>query len=212
MPPSARRSCVRWAGGRFAALFAEMDLDPRHSLSRNTATSAPPASSACLKRFVRRDVRERALNRPGASGDPLVPLSLCPHAGPQGRRAYPCPAKPRAWSGRDADCCWPEVASTPRRRPSCSRARSVPSGRWGQLRRCPVGSFAAGPAHADARRRHDRSRALLMEVASADAPWLRLMGAQLTYDRRYENAAIVVLLCLASCLGRCPAAAVCVEQ
>lgn len=86
-------------GGRLAALFAEMDLDPRHSLARNTRN----LSTARIQRLFEALCEEMAegvlYDLPECVWRPLIPL-LCPHAGPGGGALCPYPREAEGVDGQ----------------------------------------------------------------------------------------------------------------
>ncbi len=153
-------------GGRLSALFAEMDLDPRHSLQRNTR-SIGTARIQRLFEALCEELSESVLyDLPECVWRPLLPL-VCPHAGPQGGALSPYPKEAEGLDGEGETLVvlaegrlHAETATL-----LLSRSLNPPQTETGSVVDARLWSFAMQQLLPMLDAVRDRGRALLMEVA-----------------------------------------------
>lgn len=152
-------------GGRLSALFAEMDLDPRHSLQRNTRSLGTARIQRLFDALCEELAESVLYDLPEGVWRPLLPL-LCPHESPQGGAYSPYPKEAEGLDGEGETLVilaegrlHAETAAL-----LISRSLSPPQAETGATVDAHLWSFAMQQLLPMLDAVRDRGRALLMEV------------------------------------------------
>lgn len=152
-------------GGRLSALFSEMDLDPRHSLQRNTRSLGTARIQRLFDALCEELAESVLYDLPEAVWRPLLPL-ICPHAGHEGGALSPYPKEAEGLDGEGESLVilaegrlHAETATL-----LLSRSLNPPQAEAGSSVDPRLWSFAMQQLLPMLDAVRDRSRALLMEV------------------------------------------------
>lgn len=152
-------------GGRLSALFAAMDLDPRHSLQRNTRSIGTARIQRLFEALCEELAESVLYDLPEGVWRPLIPL-VCPHASPQGGAYSPYPKEAEGLDGEGETLIILAEGRLHAETATLLLSRSVnpPQTETGSSVDARLWSFAMQQLLPMLDAVRDRSRALLMEV------------------------------------------------